>query len=203
MYIKLNDAQPEVYSIKQLRQDNPKTSFPKDFPDAVLAEYGVYPVVILGRPATETWQRAVRDDLPTLINGDWTLGWTLEDIVATPDQVRVEAERRISAGFSVTRGGVTFNFGSDRWEREELHLLAQEAARYVQEGGKFTDANWLDGETVSLQTLNMGDLTVNPRQMAGIGKKLMLHVRAHRMAAKNLSAQELIPANYIDDAHWP
>lgn len=96
MYVKLIDGHPERYTIQQLRKDNPNTSFPETVPDNILADYGVYPVIVDERPATETWQRAVRDDLPVQdANGNWTLGWTVEDISATAEMVKAEAQRRI------------------------------------------------------------------------------------------------------------
>jgi len=97
MYVKLTNGQPEIYTIGQLRRDNPNTSFPKNIPDERLAEYDVYPVTVLDRPTTETWQRATRNDLPTLLDGVWTLGWTVADIPATVEMVKAEAGRRIIA----------------------------------------------------------------------------------------------------------
>ena len=97
MHVKLTNDQPEIYTIGQLRRDNPNISFPKNIPDERLAEYDVYPVTVLDRPITETWQRATRNDLPTLVDGVWTLGWTVTDIPATVEMVKAEAGRRITA----------------------------------------------------------------------------------------------------------
>ena len=97
MYVKLTNGQPEIYTIGQLRRDNPNTSFPKNIPDERLVEYDVYPVTVLDRPTTETWQRVTRNDLPTLVDGVWTLGWTVTDIPATVEMVKAEAGRRIIA----------------------------------------------------------------------------------------------------------
>lgn len=97
MYVKLTNGQPEIYTIGQLRRDNPNTSFPKNIPDERLVEYDVYPVTVLDRPTTETWQRATRNDLPTLVDGVWTLGWRVTDIPATVEMVKAEAGRRIIA----------------------------------------------------------------------------------------------------------
>lgn len=97
MHLKITNGQPEIYSIGQLRRDNPSTSFPKNIPDERLAEYDVYPVTVLDRPTTAAWQRATRNDLPTLIDGVWTLGWTVTDIPATVEMVKAEAYRRIIA----------------------------------------------------------------------------------------------------------
>jgi hypothetical protein len=40
--LKLIDGQPSVYSITQLRRDNPQTSFPSDPSDDLLMGYGVF-----------------------------------------------------------------------------------------------------------------------------------------------------------------
>ena len=50
MHIKLTNGQPEIYSIGELRRDNPNTSFPKSPSDALLAEWGVYPCTRKQRP---------------------------------------------------------------------------------------------------------------------------------------------------------
>jgi adenylate kinase family enzyme len=96
MYIKLTNGQPEIYTIGQLRRDNPNTSFPKNIPDERLADYDVYPVTVLDRPSTEPWQRAVRDTLPSQnTDGNWVLNWTVEDIPVTVEMIKQEAQRRI------------------------------------------------------------------------------------------------------------
>jgi len=42
MYLKLPDVYP--YQPTQLRAENPHVSFPSEMADALLAEFGVYPV---------------------------------------------------------------------------------------------------------------------------------------------------------------
>ena len=44
MFVKVTNGQAEEYTIGQLRRDNPKTSFPKQIPNELLAEFDVYPV---------------------------------------------------------------------------------------------------------------------------------------------------------------
>ena len=129
MYVKLTNGQPEIYTIGQLRRDNSNTSFPKNIPDERLAEYDVYPVTVLDRPTTETWQRATRNDLPTLVDGVWTLGWTVVDIPATSDMVKAEAGRRIVAICP---------------EWKQRNLTAQ-AAQLAKKG----EANWTPEETAA------------------------------------------------------
>lgn len=50
MYIKLTNGTPTTYTIGQLRKDNPNTSFPKNIPDELLAEFGVYPATVAEVP---------------------------------------------------------------------------------------------------------------------------------------------------------
>lgn len=78
------------YSVKQLKQDNPNTSFPKLPSDLDLSEYSVYKVTISTKPSEAHNEKAVSNDAPTLIEGVWTLGWTVRDLTA--DEIASEAE---------------------------------------------------------------------------------------------------------------
>jgi hypothetical protein len=80
MHVRVTNGHPENYTIGQLRRDNPNTSFPKTIPDALLAEYRIYPVTVLPQPTTAEWEVATRTDLPTLVDGIWTLGWTVTQV---------------------------------------------------------------------------------------------------------------------------
>lgn len=97
MFVKVIDGTPERYSIERLRRDNPAVSFPDSMPDALLADWSVYPVAIAPLPATTDAETARRGSLPTLVDGVWTLSWTVErkpdaQIVA---EIKQEAARRI------------------------------------------------------------------------------------------------------------
>jgi hypothetical protein len=67
------------YSLRQLRLDNPQTSFPKDMPESLLAEYGVVPVTAIERPASTLTQDTV-EQTPQFINGQWTQVWSMVDV---------------------------------------------------------------------------------------------------------------------------
>jgi hypothetical protein len=75
MHIKVTNGQPETYTIGQLRRDNPQVSFPKNIPDAVLAQYGVYPVVATWPPEGDV----VTEGTPALNNGQWVQTWVSRD----------------------------------------------------------------------------------------------------------------------------
>lgn len=99
-------AEKYPYSIGQLRKDNPQVSFPKNPPDALLADYGVFPVTPTERPDVDPRTERLEEGAPVLIDGLWTQAW---DIVALTDdeiferdeahgdQIRAERTQRLSA----------------------------------------------------------------------------------------------------------
>jgi len=85
MYVKITNGTVDTYpySVGQLRRDNPQTSFPKQVPDEMLAEYGIYPVTIETAPSFDKrTQKTEQEATPTLVNGSWTIGWTTTDKTA-------------------------------------------------------------------------------------------------------------------------
>lgn len=101
-YVKVTNGQVDTfpYSIGNLRNDNPNTSFPRRIPDAVLADYGVYPVTVADAPSyTERTESLTRNSTPTLVNNVWTLGWTKANKSAaetTKYDENVASENRIT-----------------------------------------------------------------------------------------------------------
>lgn len=83
MYIKLTNGTPTTYTIGQLRKDNPNTSFPKNIPDELLAEFGVYPATVAEVPTfTDRTQTITQNETATQVNGAWVYGWTVVDKTA-------------------------------------------------------------------------------------------------------------------------
>ena len=87
----INDAVATFpYSTRQLKQDNPNTSFPDAVAGLDLFDYGVYSVTVSTKPSAAHDEKAVSNDAPTLIGGVWTLGWTVRDLTA--DEIASEAK---------------------------------------------------------------------------------------------------------------
>jgi hypothetical protein len=97
MHIKLTNGVPEKYTIGQLRRDNPQVSFPKSIPDALLAEYSVYPLTPTDRPQVDHTKN-VAESPAQQINGVWTQAWAATD--ATPEQI---AERTAAQARDIRR----------------------------------------------------------------------------------------------------
>lgn len=78
------------YSVRQLRADNPQTSFPEAMSMDALAEWGVLPVYPTDAPQVDHTKNVTEGD-PELIDGSWVQVWVVAD--ATEEQV---AERETS-----------------------------------------------------------------------------------------------------------
>ena len=83
IFVKTSNGQVETYpySIGQLRKDNPNTSFPKNPPADLLAEWGVYPVATVDRPQVDPTKTVIESD-PVQVNGEWTQHWVVTDATA-------------------------------------------------------------------------------------------------------------------------
>lgn len=80
MYLKIVNDQIEIYSIEQLRSDNPNTSFPKVPNEELLAEWGVYAYTVQDQPEiNHLTQMAVATQI-TKVDGVWVQGWKVENL---------------------------------------------------------------------------------------------------------------------------
>lgn len=98
MYAKITNGNVDTYpySVGQLRRDNPNTSFPKKIPSDMLESYDVYTVVYTDIPSIDDrTQKAEQEATPTLVGGNWTVGWTTTDKTAEEIQ---EWDDNIAAG---------------------------------------------------------------------------------------------------------
>jgi len=81
-YLKITNGQPEIYSIGQLRRDNPNTSFPKVPSDALLADWGVYPYTVQDQPTVDYLTQTLTPAALTQVDGAWTKGWAVSNLPA-------------------------------------------------------------------------------------------------------------------------
>ena len=83
MYALITNGEVEKYpySIGLLRKDNPNTSFPKTPKDAILAYYGVYPVMETN-PTVGADQKLVKSWTPELVSGEWVLNHQAVDMTS-------------------------------------------------------------------------------------------------------------------------
>jgi len=79
-HLKITNGQPEIYSIGQLRRDNPNTSFPKSPSDALLAGWGVYPYTVQDQLTVDYMTQTVTPTALTEVDGAWIQGWEVSNL---------------------------------------------------------------------------------------------------------------------------
>ena len=87
-YVKISNGEIESYpySMGSFRRSHRNISFPKIISESILNKYGVYPVSVADELSHDAkTQNTVQNSMPTLVDGTWTLGWTVQD--KTADQI--------------------------------------------------------------------------------------------------------------------
>ena len=84
-YIKLNNGVAEEYTFKQLQNDNPEVSFPKNPSAAILADYNVYPYETDNISPDTT---IIESTFFYELNGQWRKGFNARAV--TDDEKRAE-----------------------------------------------------------------------------------------------------------------
>jgi hypothetical protein len=93
MYIKLINNLPEIYSITQLRRDNPQVSFPRKLSDEMLAQFGVYPLSTSARPQYNPQTHYLKESSPQQISGVWKVGYTVEPLSSSQVEATMREKR--------------------------------------------------------------------------------------------------------------
>jgi hypothetical protein len=97
MYVKVTNGTPEIYTIGQLRRDNPNTSFPKSISEGTLASYDVFPLSPTEQPSHD-YTKSVVEGTPVQVNGVWTQVWSVSD--ASSEEIEVINDKMASTNRS-------------------------------------------------------------------------------------------------------
>jgi hypothetical protein len=92
MFIKLTNGTHETYTIGQLRRDNPQTSFPRDIPADVLAEFKVYKVKQTPAPEIDG-KTHHHTQTVELVDGEWTQVWQVEQLPQDQAEANIRTYR--------------------------------------------------------------------------------------------------------------
>ena len=94
MFVKVTNGQAEEYTIGQLRRDNPKTSFPKQIPNELLAEFDVYPAYNQETGIYDSLTQKVEEgDFIQDENGTWLKEQTVVDLDEASASANVRKKR--------------------------------------------------------------------------------------------------------------
>jgi len=89
MYVFVTNGTAVYYALSSLYSDNPDTSFPVPTPDSTLAEYNVYPCLVVNPPVVDYTENVTLGD-PALVGGEWTQTW-----ITTPATSEEIAQREL------------------------------------------------------------------------------------------------------------
>lgn len=134
MYIRPPSTAP--YSIRQLRLDNPDTSFPTDPSDDLLAQWGVYPVEAQPVPVHDLMTQQVVQLEPECIAGKWVHCWDVRPLSNYDLRQAFKAQRAaaVQAITVTTAAGNTFDgdeTSQGRMARAILTLPDGQTVRWV------------------------------------------------------------------------
>lgn len=105
MYAKIVNGIVEKfpYSIRQLRMENPRTSFPNKPNDQTLASFDIYRVEDTAPPKTDDTQVAYHTGNIILVDGVWKREWAIRDKrpdeypIKTPEEARREMVKWVNS----------------------------------------------------------------------------------------------------------
>lgn len=99
-YVKVTGGTAVEYTIRELREDNPRVSFPSMPPLSLLATYDVYEATEQALPSYDPYTQSLARGTPVQVGDDWQIPWV---ITSTPENVVTEvsmsqARRALLAG---------------------------------------------------------------------------------------------------------
>ena len=122
MYVKVTNGSPEIYTIGQLRRDNPNTSFPRAISEETLASYNVFPLSPTDQPTYDHTKNVV-EGTPQEVGGVWTQVWSVSD--ASSEEIAARIERQ-SERSREDRDSLLLQ--TDWWASSDLTMTAAQTA---------------------------------------------------------------------------
>ena len=136
MYVKVTNGSPEIYTIGQLRRDNPNTSFPRALSEETLASYNVFPLSPTDQPTYDHTKNVV-EGTPQEVGGAWTQVWSVSDASSEEIAARIERQSMVSRKNRDALLGVT-----DWWASSDLTMTAGQTAYRQALRDISSHANW-------------------------------------------------------------
>lgn len=94
MYVQITPNGPVQCSLADVVRENPNTSFPLTPNEAVLLEFGVYPLLPTDAPIVNPATQVVIEAPPAQVNGQWRQQWAVRDL--TMEELKDRVPRSVS-----------------------------------------------------------------------------------------------------------
>lgn len=82
-----------MYSVAQLKMDNPRVSFPSTLTDATLIEWSMYPATVAAKPAYDPITQAIEKSEPQNVDGAWVISWSIQQLPQEKAETNVRNRR--------------------------------------------------------------------------------------------------------------
>ena len=144
MYIKIINGNPEIYTIGQLRRDNPNTSFPKTPSAEILEKFSIYPCDQEPQPLFDDRTQLIEDGgIIQDETGKWVKTWNI--IQKTQEELDAwiatkEAEVRNKRNYLLTE--TDYLALSDNTLTPEMATYRQELRDITNQAGFPENVEW-------------------------------------------------------------
>jgi hypothetical protein len=129
-YVKVENGEvvSYPYSLYQLKQDNPNTSFPESISSSILLEYGVLEVVHLPQPGYDYLTEKLTEETEvTLVNGSWCVGWSVVALTKEEKvELKINQENQRSIAYATEADPLFFQWQAEEATKEEWLAKRQE-----------------------------------------------------------------------------
>lgn len=128
-YVKVTNGKAEIYSIGQLRRDNPTTSFPKIISEEMLESYNIYPLVQEEEPSVNRMIETTELQSPKKVSGNWVRKWKVKKLsqVVVEKNIREERDRLLKENVDTMnpmRWDLMTDIQKEEWNRYRKDLLS-------------------------------------------------------------------------------
>lgn len=125
LYAKVNEGgtiEQYPYSMRDLKNDHPNTSFPKTVmaESHIRSDYGIVEVIEVGVPASDTHN--VTEASPTKVNGNWTQVWEQTPKTAEELNEQVRAVRLSNYGSPEAQLEFITENGLEAWQTKVAEI---------------------------------------------------------------------------------
>jgi len=107
------------YSISDLKNDNPQTSFSEEILESTLAEWNVFPIASFEVPDYDLATERLEESTPVLIDGQWTQVWNVvslssEEILQIQNESAEQIKQQRQSAYQTEADPIFF-----KWQRKE------------------------------------------------------------------------------------
>lgn len=204
MYAKIVNQVIEKYPYTRndLKRDNPNVSFPNNIDEATLNSYNAYTIIELEKPSYDAVnEKIIKDPMPQLINGSWTIGWSVvsKSYEGKSMMITRERDRRLNGTFLFD--GKEYDFDSQ--SKARISGAGTLAGFAISSGAQPGDYYWNGGtDPFTWISSDNTKIQMDAQTCFSFAKTAAEFERNLIFKARLLKDMETIPTDYENDSYW-